>query len=183
MGVPRVRRVGPASSHFCFKSSVLRGQENSILSIAIANISAKNLFGEWLAPLRQFANRFARFAALAFDERPQTKIAPQRFSRRRKRNACYYRVNFEHREANVLCSRCSTNLPDGSQFCLECGQRVDLAANSIALATIPAQFPCGKCGTSLPPAAEFCPKCGQPVISTTNSGALAPVPASRLARA
>jgi hypothetical protein len=80
----------------------------------------------------------------------------------------------------VLCSRCSTNLPDGSQFCLKCGQKVDLAANSIELATIPAQFTCGKCGTNLHRSAQFCLKCGQPVISTADSAALAPVAASGL---
>ena len=35
----------------------------------------------------------------------------------------------------MLCSRCSQNLPDGSQFCLKCGQSVLSATNSAALAT------------------------------------------------
>jgi len=47
-------------------------------------------------------------------------------------------VNFERSEADVLCSRCSTNLPDGSQFCLKCGQPVISTANSAALAPVPA---------------------------------------------
>jgi len=75
----------------------------------------------------------------------------------------------------VLCSRCSTNLPGGSQFCLKCGQKLDFAANSTALTTIPAQSACGKCGTSLPRVAEFCLNCGQPVISGTNHADLMPV--------
>jgi hypothetical protein len=40
-------------------------------------------------------------------------------------------------EAHVLCKRCNANLPDGSQFCLKCGQPVPSPANSTALA--PAQ--------------------------------------------
>jgi hypothetical protein len=47
-------------------------------------------------------------------------------------------VNFERSEADVLCSLCSTNLPDGSQFCLKCGQPVISTANSAALAPAPA---------------------------------------------
>jgi len=74
----------------------------------------------------------------------------------------------------VLCSQCSTNLPDDSVFCLKCGQKVDHAAKSVALATIPVQLACDGCGTTLPPSAEFCPKCGQPVISSPNGSALAP---------
>jgi len=66
----------------------------------------------------------------------------------------------------VLCTRCSTNLPDGSQFCLKCGQGVDARAKSVALATIPVEPTCEECGTSLPPSSEFCLKCGRPVISS-----------------
>jgi len=74
----------------------------------------------------------------------------------------------------VLCSQCSTNLPDGSVFCLKCGQKVDHAAKSVALATIPVQLPCDGCGTTLPQSAEFCPKCGQPVVSSGNGLAVPP---------
>jgi ribosomal protein L40E len=74
----------------------------------------------------------------------------------------------------VLCSRCSATLPDGSQFCLKCGQKVDSAASSVALATISVQTVCKECRTSLPPSSDFCLKCGQPVISTTNRPGLAP---------
>ena len=35
----------------------------------------------------------------------------------------------------MLCSQCSQNLPDGSQFCLKCGQSVLSATNSAALPT------------------------------------------------
>jgi hypothetical protein len=75
----------------------------------------------------------------------------------------------------VLCSRCSTNLPDGSTFCLKCGRRVDLATDSVAIAAPPGESACGKCGRSLPRAADFCLNCGAPVISAANSETRAPV--------
>jgi len=36
----------------------------------------------------------------------------------------------------VLCSQCSTNLPDGSQFCLNCGRPVVSSANSLVFAPV-----------------------------------------------
>ena len=81
----------------------------------------------------------------------------------------------------MLCSRCSTSLPDGSQFCLKCGQKVEFTPNSVALATVPTQSVCSKCGTIVPQSAEFCQNCGQPVISTANRMTLAPVSASEIA--
>ena len=38
----------------------------------------------------------------------------------------------------MLCSQCSANLPEGSQFCLKCGQPVTSTADSAALAPVPA---------------------------------------------
>lgn len=35
----------------------------------------------------------------------------------------------------MLCSRCSTNLPEGSQFCLKCGQSLAVASAPLALAS------------------------------------------------
>lgn len=75
----------------------------------------------------------------------------------------------------MLCTLCSTNLPDGSQFCLKCGQKLDATAQSVALATISAQPTCDECGNSLPRSAEFCPRCGRPVVATANRSALGPV--------
>jgi len=49
--------------------------------------------------------------------------------------------NFERSEADVLCNRCSANLPDGSQFCLKCGLPVPSPATSAALATSPVLLP------------------------------------------
>jgi ribosomal protein L40E len=70
----------------------------------------------------------------------------------------------------VLCSWCGTKLPDGSQFCLKCGQKT--AAENAAAATIPPRSICSTCGTSLPAGTSSCLKCGQPVMPTANSEAL-----------
>jgi hypothetical protein len=43
----------------------------------------------------------------------------------------------------VLCSRCSTNLPRGSQFCLKCGQPVISAAKGDILPPLPVRDPGG----------------------------------------
>jgi len=72
----------------------------------------------------------------------------------------------------VLCSWCGTTLPDGSQFCLKCGQKAG-AANKAAPARVPTRSTCAKCGTSLPRDALSCPKCGQPATSTASAEALA----------
>jgi ribosomal protein L40E len=71
----------------------------------------------------------------------------------------------------VLCSWCGTKLPDGSQFCLKCGQKAAAAENA-ATTTIPARSICSKCGTSLPADTSSCLKCGQPVMPRANSEAL-----------
>jgi ribosomal protein L40E len=59
----------------------------------------------------------------------------------------------------VFCSKCGTNLPDGSEFCLKCGQAVQVMAG---VASAVALF-CSKCSTELPDESQFCLKCGQPV--------------------
>jgi len=80
----------------------------------------------------------------------------------------------------VLCSRCSTNLPDGSQFCLKCGQKVAFAEGSTTPAAIHNESTCSKCGTSLHRTAEFCLRCGQPVISSAKRAAITPVQSSEI---
>ena len=60
----------------------------------------------------------------------------------------------------VLCSKCATDLPDGAQFCLKCGEPVKAPADAPPATAI---LGCSKCGTSLPDGAEFCPRCGKPV--------------------
>ena len=67
----------------------------------------------------------------------------------------------------MLCSKCATNLPDGSQSCPACGTTA-ATGKSTALAVAP-QSVCAKCGTSLPEGSQFCLKCGQPVVSDSQS--------------
>ena len=80
----------------------------------------------------------------------------------------------------MLCSRCDTDLPDGSQFCLKCGQSIHAAEAESAPPppALPTPSACSRCGTSLPSTAAFCLKCGQPVISAASDPAFATVPHS-----
>jgi len=75
----------------------------------------------------------------------------------------------------VLCSKCAANLPDGSQFCLKCGQAVDVATYTAPPQTVVASLGCSKCGADLPDEAEFCPKCGKPVSSKGKTAAASSV--------
>jgi ribosomal protein L40E len=64
----------------------------------------------------------------------------------------------------VLCSQCGANLPDGSQFCLKCGQPVSVSTYTTAAPQpVTASLGCSKCGARLPDEAGFCLKCGKPV--------------------
>ncbi len=63
----------------------------------------------------------------------------------------------------MLCSKCATNLPEGSEFCPKCGQRQSGAEDSVAPEFTPVTLGCRKCGAVLPADARFCLKCGQPV--------------------
>ncbi len=65
----------------------------------------------------------------------------------------------------MLCSKCSANLPDGSHFCLKCGQPVSTSAAEATPGPTAVLMGCSGCGTNLPDGAEFCPKCGKPVSS------------------
>ena len=86
----------------------------------------------------------------------------------------------------MFCSKCGTNLPDGSEFCLKCGQAIQVTAHATS-AVVPF---CSKCSTELPDESQFCLKCGQPVARTAlavagNSAAAAapaPVPILKLVR-
>jgi hypothetical protein len=75
----------------------------------------------------------------------------------------------------MLCRWCGTDMPDGSRFCLKCGQKADVAAMKALPAATPSRLSCVSCGTSLPSAAAFCLKCGKPAPSTGNLEALATV--------
>ena len=70
----------------------------------------------------------------------------------------------------MLCSVCATSLPEGSQFCLKCGQPVGNAADSSDPPIAEVHLACSRCGTDLPVGAEFCLKCGKPVSVSSKAG-------------
>ncbi|HUC29950.1 MAG TPA: zinc ribbon domain-containing protein [Candidatus Acidoferrum sp.] len=79
----------------------------------------------------------------------------------------------------VMCSKCAADLPDGSQFCLKCGQPVGVP-DGTAVTTAIAVLACSKCGATLPEGAEFCAKCGKPVsIPAKTSGVRDPAASSK----
>ena len=77
----------------------------------------------------------------------------------------------------MLCSKCAANLPEGSEFCLKCGQPVSKATTGAAAPAATAVLACSKCGASLPDGAQFCLKCGKPVSVPAKSAAVADGPA------
>jgi ribosomal protein L40E len=84
----------------------------------------------------------------------------------------------------VLCSKCATSLPDGSRFCLKCGQPASTPpARDSSPSLVDAVLACSKCGTPLPEEAEFCLKCGKavslPARGQTVIEALPPVVAAK----
>jgi len=85
------------------------------------------------------------------------------------------------RELAVLCSKCATKLPDGSEFCLKCGEPVSAAKKDVSPASAEGVLACSKCSTKLPDGAEFCPKCGKPVSLPARSGVRAATPPSEKA--
>jgi hypothetical protein len=74
----------------------------------------------------------------------------------------------------VLCTNCASNLPDGSQFCLKCGQPTSVSTYAAVPPTVTASLGCSKCGASLPDGAQFCLKCGKPVGSPAKNATVAP---------
>jgi ribosomal protein L40E len=81
----------------------------------------------------------------------------------------------------MLCRWCGTDMPDGSRFCLKCGQKTGAAVTKALPAAVLSQLSCVTCGASLPPAAAFCLKCGKPAPTTGNLEALATVLAECMA--
>lgn len=84
----------------------------------------------------------------------------------------------------MFCSKCGRNLPEGSQFCLKCGQPVVPTAGGDVPALGANAFSCAACGTAVPADSQFCLKCGQPVSATPIPLSLATrlATASRVAR-
>jgi ribosomal protein L40E len=52
---------------------------------------------------------------------------------------------------SITCVKCNSQIPAGSKFCLQCGEKVSEALF------------CMNCGEKLPPNARFCLKCGNKV--------------------
>lgn len=83
----------------------------------------------------------------------------------RRHNMTYHDHPAEHPQRNqhpgthqtvshagtTTCGSCHAQIPAGSKFCLQCGQKVNTSAF------------CTNCGESLPPNAKFCLNCGQKV--------------------
>lgn len=90
-------------------------------------------------------------------------------------------TEFNQSEANVLCNWCGTNLPDGSQFCLKCGQKASAAGSCVPPAVVLAPSTCSNCGASLPTGAASCPKCKHPVMLAETNAALVTVVTESLA--
>ena len=67
----------------------------------------------------------------------------------------------------MLCSKCGSNIPDDSKFCVRCGNKIEKVeaaepANPPKGEEVksPAEILCPGCGTVLNPGAKFCAKCG-----------------------
>lgn len=56
--------------------------------------------------------------------------------------------------SSEVCSNCSTNLPEGAKFCLNCGTKV---------VEKPANKFCTNCGAKMAPEAKFCSDCGNKI--------------------
>lgn len=54
-------------------------------------------------------------------------------------------------QGGITCKKCSAQIPVGSKFCLECGEKVQSGLF------------CPKCGEKLPSSAKFCLKCGNKI--------------------
>ena len=67
----------------------------------------------------------------------------------------------------VLCNKCGTDLPDGSQFCLKCGEPVQLASPGKEFVITTATLGCSGCGAKLADGALFCSRCGKSVSMPT----------------
>lgn len=51
----------------------------------------------------------------------------------------------------TVCSKCNAHVPEGSKFCLQCGEKMNVSLY------------CGNCGKKLPYNAKFCLECGKKV--------------------
>lgn len=63
----------------------------------------------------------------------------------------------------VLCGKCGVDLPDGSQFCLKCGEPVTTIGAAPDFVITTATLGCSGCGAMLAEGAQFCSRCGKSV--------------------
>ena len=59
--------------------------------------------------------------------------------------------NFSTQQIGINCKKCNAQIPTGSKFCLQCGEKVSEGVF------------CGNCGEKLPNDAKFCHKCGNKI--------------------
>ncbi len=75
------------------------------------------------------------------------------FSSFSKSNKYNNHNNHNHQETKVsnalICKKCNSNIPTGSKFCLNCGEKVTTVIF------------CANCGKELPNNAKFCLECGK----------------------
>ena len=58
---------------------------------------------------------------------------------------------------SLICKKCGSNIPEGSNFCPECGAKFEADTE---------QKPkCAYCGAQLKATSKFCPKCGKTVCT------------------
>jgi hypothetical protein len=67
------------------------------------------------------------------------------------------------------------DLPDGSQFCLKCGEPVTTAGTGTDFVISTATLGCSGCGAKLPEGAQFCSRCGKSVSMPAKKKAPLPV--------
>lgn len=59
----------------------------------------------------------------------------------------------------MICSKCGSNVPDDSKFCVRCGSKIE-KVEVVKKEEAPQNAVCCKCGATLNPGAKFCSKCG-----------------------
>lgn len=63
----------------------------------------------------------------------------------------------------VLCNKCGVDLPDGSQFCMKCGEPVTTTGSRTDFVITTATLGCSGCGAKLTDGAQFCSRCGKSI--------------------